>query len=79
MGTTVTPTLRPATCWTSFSKRTPVQARGRPPRGPWARGQMVVELLPVGHLRAGHQEAQGQQVEPPAVEKVITLHMIFNK
>lgn len=58
--TTATPTLRPATCWTSFFKRTPVRAPAQPPLGPWARGPMAVGLRPVGCLRAGHQLVQHQ-------------------
>lgn len=58
--TTATPNPHPATCWTSFFKRTPVQAPAQPPLGPWARGPTAVGLQPAGCLRAEHQPVRHQ-------------------
>lgn len=69
-GTTVTSTLRQATCWTLSSMRTPAQALARPPRGPWAQAPTAVELQLVGHPTAEHPRAGIQPVGHPAAEQV---------
>lgn len=70
---TATPSRHPATCWTSFSKRTPAQ----PPRAPWGRDPTAAAPRPAGHLRAGRQPVEPQPVGFQTVAQVRTCQPFF--